>query len=145
MSSSKSMKHAKELTARQIENRKNLEEEKIATDILKNRRNILLKEMDPLIDDVKSWYANKRLYYKDNEIDRLVWKWNPESRRDDIFNGESRIRQKAIQLKTLQGELDKIGTSYLTTKERNAESKAFRNRSKTSEEIRADTFHARGN
>ena len=144
---SKSMKHVKELTARQIENRKNLEEEKIATDILKNRRNILLKEMDPLIDDVKSWYAySKRIYSLDNnKILTIIWKWDPESIRNDIFDGDTRIKPKAMQLKKLQEELHAIGNSHLTRKELNAEFKAFKNRVKTSEEIKADMFHAMGN
>lgn len=147
MSSSKSMKHAKELTARQIENRKNLEEEKIATDILKNRRTILLKEMDPLIDDVKSWYANsKRIYCLDNnKILTFIWKWDPESTRNEIFDGDTRIIPKAIQLKKLQEEFQAMGDSYLTKKERNAEFKAFQNCVKTPEEIKADLFHAMGN
>jgi hypothetical protein len=143
----KVMKPAKELTARQIENRKNLEEEKIATDILKNRRNILLKEMDPLIDDVISWYADsKRIYSLDNnKILTLIWKWDPESIRYDIFDGDSRIKPKATHLKKLQEELHAIGNSHLTRKELNAEFKAFKNRVKSSEEIKADMFHAMGN
>ena len=144
---SKAMKPAKELTARQIENRKNLEEEKIATDKLKNRRNILLKEIDPLIDAVKSWYANsKRIYCLDNnKILTLIWKWDPESIRNDIFDGDTRIIPSAKELKKLQEELQAMGDSYLTKKERNAEFKAFKNRVKTSEEIKADKFHAMGN
>jgi hypothetical protein len=144
---SKAIKPAKELTARQIENRKNLAEEKTTTDILKNRRNILLKEMEPLIDDVKSWYANsKRIYSLDNnKILTFIWRWDPESIRYDIFDGDIRIKPKAIQLKKLQEELHAIGNSYLTRKELNAEYKAFKNRVKTSEEIKADMFHAMGN
>ena len=147
MISSKAKKPAKELTARQIENRKNLEEEKIATDLLKNRRNILLKEMDPLIDAVKSWYANsKRIYCLDNnKILTFIWKWDPESIRNDIFDGDTRIIPNAKELKKLQEELQAMGDSYLTKKERNAEFKAFKNRVKTSEEIKGDMFHAMGN
>ena len=144
---SKAKKHAKELTAKQIENRKNLEEEKIATDILKTRRAILLKEMDPLIDAVKSWYANsKRIYCLDNnKILTIIWKWEPESIRNDIFDGDTRIIPSAKELKKLQEEFQAMGDSYLTKKERNAEFKAFKNRVKTSEEIKADLFHAMGN
>ena len=147
MSSSKAIKPTKELTARQIENRKNLEEEKTATDILKNRRNILLKEMDPLIDDVKSWYANsKRIYSLDNnKILTIIWKWDPESIRNDIFDDDTRIISSAKELKKLQEEFQAMGDSYLTKKERNAEFKAFKNRVKTAEEIKADKFHAMGN
>ena len=43
---SKVNKPSKELTVKQNENRKNLEEEKITTDKLKMRRNLLLQEMD---------------------------------------------------------------------------------------------------
>lgn len=147
MSSSNAMKPAKELTARQIENRKNLEQEKIATDKLKNRRTLLLNEIDPLIDDVKSWYANsKRIYCLDNnKILTLIWNWDPESIRNDIFDDDTRIKPKAMQLKKLQEELHAIGNSHLTRKELNAEFKAFKNRVKTSQEIKADMFHAMGN
>lgn len=143
----KANKPIKELTARQIQNRKDIEDEKIITDNLKNRRNILLKEMEPLIDDVKSWYADsKRIYGLDNnKILTLIWKWDLESTRNDIFDDDSRIKPKAIQLKKMQDELQWMGDSYLTKKELNAERKAFRNRVKTPEEIKADTFHAMGN
>lgn len=143
----KAKKPIKELTARQIQNKKDREDEKIITDNLKNRRNILLKEIEPLIDDVKSWYAySKKIYNLDNnKILTLIWNWNPESIRNDIFDGDTRIKLKAIRCKKIQDELDCIGNSYLTRKELNAERKLFKNRVKTPEEIKADTFHAMGN
>lgn len=65
------------MTARQIQNKKDIEDEKIITDNLKNRRNILLKEIEPLINDVKSWYAySKKIYNLDNnKILTLIWNW----------------------------------------------------------------------
>ena len=48
-------------------------------------------------------------------------------------------------LKKIQEELHAIGNSHLTRKELNAEFKAFKNRVKSSEEIKADMFHAMGN
>jgi len=71
---SKVNKPSKELTVKQNENRKNLEEEKITTDKLKMRRNLLLQEMDPLIKDVKSWYAKSQgiYYFDDNQILSLI-------------------------------------------------------------------------
>ena len=103
--------------------------------------------MEPLINDVETWYANsKRIYCLDNnKILTLIWKWEPESTINDIFNGDTRIKPKAMQLKKLQEELLAMGNSYLTRKELNAEYKAFENRVKTAEEIRADAFHAMGN
>ena len=122
---SKVNKPSKELTVKQNENRKNLEEEKITTDKLKMRRNLLLQEMDPLIKDVKSWYAKSQgiYYFDDNQILSLIWKWDPESIRNDIFKGDTRIIPKAKILQKLQDEFQSIGDSHLTKKEIKTEKK----------------------
>jgi hypothetical protein len=144
---SKAKKPSKELTAKQIENRKNLEEEKITTDKLKMRRNLLLQEMGPLIEDIQSWYAKSQDIYHFNhdQILSLIWKWDPESIRNDIFNGDTRIIPKAKILQKLQNEFQSIGDTYLTKKELKAEKKAYINRVKTHEEMKADAFYAMGN
>tara|TARA_B110000037_G_C16932814_1_gene429328 strand:- start:260 stop:757 length:498 start_codon:yes stop_codon:yes gene_type:complete len=144
---SKANKPSKELTVKQNENRKNLEEEKITTDKLKMRRNLLLQEMDSLIKDVKSWYAKSQgiYYFDDNQILSLIWKWDPESIRNDIFNGDTRIIPKAKILQKLHDEFQSIGDSHLTKKEIKSEKKAYINRIKTHEEMKEDAFYAKGN
>ena len=67
-----------------------------------------------LFNDESGFGSSNNDIIDNNKILTLIWKWDPESIRYDIFDDDSRIKPKAIQLKKLQEELHAIGNSHLT-------------------------------
>jgi hypothetical protein len=138
----KTKKSAKELTPKQIANRKALEEEKLATDKLKKKRDDLQKKIEPLEKIWKEWYLNKYqgvIKLKPNELSSHLVRMNL----NEI--DESSTRNKMRELRTLYEELSAMGDTYLTEKERKAEMKAYKERPKTAQERKADELYRMGN